>query len=85
MGLLRIGDSLFCSKASQRDLYFSGTESQWKTDGAERNAPVNGGVRLVSRARRLTTAERFPPAETPATTKPSSGLAFKDDAFSAAF
>jgi hypothetical protein len=80
-----IGAALFWSNASQRDLYFSGTERLWKVAGAERKAPVNGGERLLSRARRLRTAEMFPPAEMPATIKPSSALQFNEDALSAAF
>ena len=80
-----MGAALFCSKASQWDLNFSGTEYRLKVEGAERNAPVKGGERLLSRARRLSTAERFPPAETPSTMKPSSGLLFSEVAFSATF
>ena len=82
---MRIGADPFCSKARNRDLYFSGTESLCKTEGAERKAPVSGGVSLLSRARRLVTALRFAPAETPVTRKPSSGLASSREAFAAVF
>ena len=50
-------------------------------ESADKNEPVKGGDSLLSRARRLTTAAKFAPAEIPAAMNPSSGLPLKDAAF----
>lgn len=52
--------------------------------GIRRRSPVRGGERGRSRASRPMAADMLPPAEVPPTTKPTEGLAEREEALDAA-